>query len=84
MIRKQIYLEEGMDDLIKEIAEKKDISQSEVIRRAVEKYISEEQKKGEVEDPLLELIGLGSSDVTDGSINHDHYIYGVPKKYDVE
>lgn len=82
MIRKQIYLNEEMNDIIKEIADKNNISQSEVIRKAITKYLREKQQKGEIKDPLLDLIGLGSSDVSDGSINHDHYIYGVPKKYE--
>lgn len=82
MKRKQIYLEEDMIEKIKEIAEKRNISQSELIRRSITKFIKEELAAGEVRDPILELIGLFSSDVTDGSINHDHYIYGVPKKYE--
>ena len=82
MKRKQIYLNEGMIKTIKEIADKKGVSQSEVIRESLDRYIKEEQKKGEIKDPLLELAGIGNSDITDGSINHDHYIYGVKKKYE--
>ncbi len=81
MIRKQIYLEETLIEKIKEIADKKNISQSELIRQAIKNFIKEEQLKGEAEDPLLKLNGLFSSNITDGSINHDKYIYGV-KKHD--
>ncbi len=79
MIRKQIYIEEILIEQIKEIADKKNISQSELIRQAIKIFIKEEQLKGEAEDPLLKLLGLFSSDITDGSINHDKYIYGVKK-----
>ena len=34
----------------------------------------------DVADPILEVIGIGSSGVRDGAENHDHYIYGLPKK----
>ncbi|UNC92119.1 ribbon-helix-helix domain-containing protein [Candidatus Contubernalis alkaliaceticus] len=79
MIRKQIYLEEALVEQIKKIADKNNISQSELIRQSIKHFINEEQIKGEDEDPLLKLIGLFSSDVTDGSTNHDHYIYGAKK-----
>lgn len=82
MIRKQIYLEENMIKQIKEVAENKNITQSEMIRQAIKKYIQDEQLKGKIRDPLLELIGLISSDITDGAANHDHYIYGVDKKHE--
>ncbi len=81
MIRKQIYLEETLVEQIKKIADKKNISQSELIRQSIKHFINEEQLKGEAEDPLLKLIGIFSSDITDGSTNHDSYIYKV-KKYE--
>jgi predicted DNA-binding antitoxin AbrB/MazE fold protein len=31
-------------------------------------------------DPLEAVIGIGDSGRTDGADNHDHYIYGVPKR----
>lgn len=31
-------------------------------------------------DPLNKLVGAFASDVTDAGINHDHYLYGGPKK----
>ncbi len=79
MIRKQIYLEEITAEQIKKIADKKNISQSEFIRQSIKRFIREEQSKGEVKDPLLKLMGIIDSDITDGSTNHDEYIYGVGK-----
>jgi hypothetical protein len=31
-------------------------------------------------DPLEAVIGIGSSGRTDGADQHDHYIYGTPKR----
>ncbi|MFW6237738.1 MAG: CopG family transcriptional regulator [Halanaerobiales bacterium] len=76
MKRKQIYLDETMIEQIKELADKKEVSQSEIIRNSLRKYINEEQKCGEIKAPLLEMVGVGKSDITDGAINHDRYLYG--------
>ncbi|HLV10449.1 MAG TPA: CopG family transcriptional regulator [Halanaerobiales bacterium] len=73
--RKQIYLDEDMIEVIEVIAEKKGISQSEIIRRSLRGYIRKAQKEGEISDPLLEVIGLGKSEITDGAVEHDKYIY---------
>jgi|GEM_PF-1180192 len=32
------------------------------------------------DDPIWQIVGTGRFDITDGSINHDHYIYGTPKR----
>ena len=31
-------------------------------------------------DPLLGLVGFVRTGVRDGAVNHDHYLYGAPKK----
>jgi len=31
-------------------------------------------------DPLADVIGIGQSGRTDGADQHDHYIYGTPKR----
>ena len=31
-------------------------------------------------DPIWGIVGIGESDVTNGSINHDKYLYGDPNK----
>jgi hypothetical protein len=35
---------------------------------------------GTEDDPLADVIGIGSSGRTDGAANHDHYIYGTRKR----
>jgi len=32
------------------------------------------------DDPLKAVIGIGASGRTDGADQHDHYIYGTPKR----
>jgi predicted DNA-binding antitoxin AbrB/MazE fold protein len=32
------------------------------------------------DDPLDAVIGIGESGRTDGADNHDHYIYGTPRR----
>jgi hypothetical protein len=34
----------------------------------------------EDDDPLEGVIGIGNSGRTDGADQHDHYIYGTPKR----
>lgn len=77
MIRKQIYIEEIMIKQIKELAEQKNNSQSELIRNSILEYIKKEQLKGEIKDPLLELIGIIDIPEEDASENHDINLYGV-------
>jgi metal-responsive CopG/Arc/MetJ family transcriptional regulator len=75
MIRKQIYLQENMINQIKKLAKKNNLSESEIIRRALSDYIRKQQLKGEVKDPLLELIGLGESDSEVDSGVDNKYLY---------
>jgi len=82
MKRKQIYLDEKDEKILKEYAIRENVSEAYLIREAVAQYItskSVESKKKR--NPLLEMIGLFKDGPSDGSINHDHYIYGVPKKH---
>jgi hypothetical protein len=75
MVRKQIYLEESTIKKIKEIASSEKISESEFIRQSLKKHIEEKISQRKMKNPLLDLIGISDSDITDGSINHDECIY---------
>jgi hypothetical protein len=55
-----------------------------VIREALRRYIAgtgavRRTAKG-APDPLLEVIGMVDSGLADGSVEHDHYIYGTPRR----
>jgi hypothetical protein len=77
MKRKQIYITEELDGKIKEIAYVKKTTESAIIREALEEYICSKKKKNvdNVDNPLLNIIGLGESGKKDISLNHDQYLY---------
>lgn len=76
MKRKQIYLEEEMAKKIEQFSNIKNISQAEIIRRAIDYYFKEKQIEEKENEPLLELAGIVDVDIEDGSENHDKYLYG--------
>lgn len=82
MTRTQIYLTEEQHEQIRHLAETKHKTMAQVIREAVEEYVIKQMDTedfGETPvssaDPLRDIIGLGASGITDGSIHHDRYIY---------
>jgi len=84
MKRKQVYLEEEQDRAIKRIAQERGVSGATILREALAEYLAgrEPPELERPEDhPLWGIIGIGNFGVTDASVNHDHYIYGGPKKY---
>ena len=81
MKRKQIYLDEESEKGLKELTIRKNVSEAFLVREAVAQYLAAENESiKKKRNPLLEMIGLFKDGPTDGSVNHDHYIYGVPKK----
>ncbi len=82
MTRTQIYLTEEQREQIQRLAEAQHKTMAQVIREAVEEYViqrmdTENLRKTSVNptDPLWDIIGLGASGITDGSIHHDRDIY---------
>ena len=85
MKRKQIYIAKEQEDALKELAFKQGVSESHLIREAVAAYIADQQEVtvGRPEDhPLWQLVGVldDAEAPADGALNHDHYLYGAPKK----
>lgn len=75
MIRKQIYLQEQHNVSLRKLAKQYHTTEAEIIRRAIEDYAAKENVAHRI-DPMLELVGMVSEGPADGSVNHDHYIYG--------
>ena len=82
MTRTQIDLTEEQRRQIQRLAELEHRTMAQVIREAVEEYVIqrmdiESLRKASVNpnDPLWDIVGLGDSGITDGSIHHDRYIY---------
>ncbi len=68
----QIYLEPAQDVALRQLARRLGVSMAEVIRRGLNLYIEEAVPPSS--DPLLEVIGLGSSGRADLSENHDQLV----------
>lgn len=79
--RTQVYFPEELYERVKTRAAKEGKSAAAIIREAVEEYLKEEKKEIDWDnDPLLKAIGFCKADVYDLSVNHDHYLYGAPKR----
>ncbi|MFQ6059267.1 MAG: ribbon-helix-helix domain-containing protein [Anaerolineae bacterium] len=72
MTRTQIYLTEEQREQIRRLAEAQHKTMAQVIREAVEEYIVQ---RSTPKSAWWDIINLGSSGITDGSIHHDRDIY---------
>jgi hypothetical protein len=86
MKRKQIYVDPRQDEQLQQLAHSRKVPVSHLIREAIAEYLVEQQAPPILErpedHPLWGIVGiLDDPDApTDGSINHDHYLYGAPKR----
>ncbi len=79
--RTQVYFPEELYNRLKKRAEKEGKSVAAIIREASEEYLKKEEKEIDWEnDPIFKLAGIFESKESDLSINHDHYLYGAPKR----
>jgi hypothetical protein len=88
-IRTQIYLAQAQHEALKRMAAEKSVSMAQLIREAVAAYIAQEKNDQEEEfdleaylnDPIWKIPEiaeeLGGSGLTDGSVNHDYYLYNT-------
>ena len=86
MKRKQIYIEESQEEGLKRLAASSGVPEAVLIREAVAEYLTGQETppfESMEDSPLWKIVGIVADPnaPTDGSINHDHYIYRVPKKY---
>jgi hypothetical protein len=81
MRRTQIYLNKSEYDFVQAEAGRRDEPMAAVIRSFIDEKMAvpdEMWEKNPLLEPTPEVPGFGHED---GGINHDHYIYGSPKKY---
>lgn len=81
MIRTQIQLTEEQSETLKRMAEEKNVSVAELVRRSVDAYIDRQGSVSaeERKHRLLSIIGIAASGDTDLAEEHDRYldeIYG--------
>ena len=76
-IMKQTYVSMDLDKSLKKLACATNLTEAEIIRQALEKYIIEKLSLTVAEKDLfpLNLEGLGKTGPKDGARNHDKYIY---------
>jgi hypothetical protein len=80
MVRTQIYLPPELYAALKKRAEEDGISMGRQIREAVTEYVAAQSEDEEApiltaDDPIWNIVGMVESGITDGSVNHDKYIY---------
>lgn len=94
-VRTQIYLERWQHEALKQKAAEESVSMAHLVREAVTAYLAQRDAEEEhfdweayKNDPIWEIPEiareLGPSGITDGSVNHDTYIYDLDKPYNVD
>lgn len=79
--RAQLYIDENQIQLLKLEAEREDLTVSELVRRAIERFLISKAKSVDWNrDPLNKALGKIKLEVTDASLDHDHYLYGRRKR----
>ncbi len=84
-VRYQMFIEEAQKEALERIHQDSKISVAEMVRMAIDKFLSEWKAKKEmpvtddVTAKLLSVVGIceGPPDLAD---EHDKYLYGVTKK----
>ncbi len=77
--RTQVYFPEKLYREVRKRARAESKSVAAVVREAVVKHLEEKEIDWE-NDPIFKAAGFIKSGVTDLAVNHDHYLYGMPKK----
>lgn len=67
----QVYIDSKQDNVLDVLSKKRGISKSELIRESLDKFLNSLPID---EDPIMGIVGLGSSDKSDLSTKHDKYI----------
>jgi hypothetical protein len=82
MIRKQIYIDEDLEQGLKALAARSGKPEAAHVRAALREYLEAQRPPASDPDPLLEIIGLvdDASGPDDVAEEHDHYLYGAPKR----
>ena len=85
MLKTYLYIPEHLEEKIKHTAKAQRKSKAEVMRNALEKGLDEIKQYGDTQS-LLELSKKAQEILKDEklprdlSVNHDYYLWGLPKK----
>ena len=84
MLKTYLYIPEQLDEKISNTAKKQNKSKAEVIREAIQNGLTEAESKSGGAEVLLKLAEFAKKNKVkgprDASINHDYYVWGLPKK----
>lgn len=84
MLRTYLYIPEHLQEKINYTARSQNKSKAEVIRQAIHKGLEATEPKSGGAEVLLKLAELakkqGVKGPRDASVNHDYYLWGLPKK----
>lgn len=68
MVKKMVYLEAPQERVLKELASRENVSETDVMRRALDLYA-----RTHLADPLDDLLGTLQGGPPDGAREHDRY-----------
>jgi hypothetical protein len=86
MVRTQVYLPRKTYEALQARGEAQGLTLAEQIRTALDDYLLRmglREDDGPIlapDDPIFQMAGMFKSGVDDLGYNHDHYLYGAPKK----
>jgi hypothetical protein len=85
MVRTQVYLPKATYTALVERARREGLTMAVQIRAALDEYLQRSQDEAEgpilqPDDPLFAMMGIFDSGVDDLAVNHDYYLYGMPKR----
>jgi hypothetical protein len=84
-VRFQMFIEESQKEALERIQQDSGMPIAELVRTAINHFLSEHRKKkekpmDEITEKLLSVAGICKGGPPDLADNHDHYLYGFPKK----
>lgn len=74
--RTQVYLPEDILLDLRRMANKEKTTIANLVRNAISDFLKKEKVRSWENDSLWNMVGAGSSQEGDISINHDKYLYG--------
>lgn len=74
--RTQLYLDEPLDDELRQVAAVEGRSAASIVREAVGLYLGQRRRTSGDDDPIRALIGAFEGK-HDAALHHDRYLYGA-------
>jgi hypothetical protein len=78
MHRSQIMLKEHQHTYLASEAQRQGKSISQIVRELIDEHIA--QTLSLENDPFFDIIGMVEGGDPNAAIDHDHYIYGLPRR----